>query len=374
MFVPESDLEKVIRPRVGNRPLPVVFGCSWTELTVAERRFFAEVNPFGFILFRRNCESPDQVRWLTRELRSIVNRADAPVFIDQEGGRVARLQPPRWSKQPAARLFGQIYQEDPDWALEALQVSTRIAAHELASLEITANCAPVVDLLFDEGTSALGDRCFGRKPELVAALARVAAETMLGCGVLPVLKHFPGHGRMKLDPHKTLPTIAASRAELEGEDFAPFELLRDMPCGMTSHAVYEALDPNKPASLSTIVHQDIIRGALGFDGLLISDDLAMKALVGTLDNLAVRAIEAGTDVALHCSGNMDEMRLVASRLPAMSDPAWARWLRAKEMASAVDGCYDPAEDSARLDTLLGGYAGSAAVAMATAGRDPTEAG
>ncbi|MER2520604.1 MAG: glycoside hydrolase family 3 N-terminal domain-containing protein [Bdellovibrionales bacterium] len=370
MFVLKSDLEKIVRPREGSRPLPVAFGCSWTELTVAERRFFADVNPFGFILFRRNCESPDQVRWLVRELRATVNRADAPVFIDQEGGRVARLQPPRWSKQPAARLFGQIYQEDPDWALEALQISTRIAAHELADLGITANCAPVVDLLFDDGTAALGDRCYGGKPEMVAALARVAAETMLKCGVLPVLKHFPGHGRMRLDPHKTLPTITASRAELEGEDFVPFELLRDIPCGMTSHAVYEALDSNKPASLSTTIHQEIIRGALGFDGLLLSDDLAMKAIIGVLDNLALRAIEAGTDVVLHCSGNMDEMRLVASRLPVMSDPSWARWLRAKEMVSAVDQGYDSADDIARLDTLLGGFAGAVATGM---GRDPTEA-
>lgn len=369
MFVPEQDLEKIVRPREGSRPLPVVFGCSWTELTVAERRFFAEVNPFGFILFRRNCESQDQVRWLARELRSTVNRGDAPIFIDQEGGRVARLRPPRWSKQPSAQVFGEIYREDPDWALEALQISTRIAAHELRDLEISANCAPVLDLLFDDATSALGDRCFGRKPEMVAALARAAAETMLSCGVLPVLKHFPGHGRMRLDPHKALPVIATSRPELEDEDFVPFSLLRDMPCGMTSHAVFSALDPDKPASLSSIVHQEIIRGALGFDGLILSDDLAMKALVGVPDNLAVRAIEAGSDLVLHCSAHMDEMRLVASRLPPMSDQSWARWLRAKEMASATQDDYDLAEDVGRLDTLLGGFAGSRPTQFA---EDPTE--
>lgn len=340
-------------------------------MTVAERRFFAEANPFGFILFRRNCESADQVRWLARELRSSVNRSDAPIFIDQEGGRVARLQPPRWTAHPAARLFGEIYEEDPEWAVEALQISTRVAARELASLEITANCAPVLDLLFEDGTSALGDRCYGRKPEMVAALARAAAETMLSCGVLPVLKHYPGHGRMRLDPHKTLPSISASRAELEGEDFVPFELLRDMPCGMSSHAIYTALDPNKPASLSTVVHQDIIRGVLGFDGLLLSDDLAMKALVGAPDNLAVRAIEAGSDVVLHCSANLDEMRQVASRLPLMSDQSWARWLRAKEMMAIVDDDYDLAGDVARLDTLLGGFAGASARGI---GLDPTELG
>lgn len=368
MFTHEQDLERIVRPREGSRPLPVVFGCSWTELTIAERRFFAEVNPFGFILFRRNCESKDQVRWLVRELRSIVNRSDAPIFIDQEGGRVARLQPPRWSKQPAAQLFGEIYREDPDWAIETLQISTRITAHELRDLEITANCAPVADLLFDDATSALGDRCFGRKPEMVAALARAAAETMLSCGVLPVLKHYPGHGRMRLDPHKTLPVIQESRPELESEDFVPFELLRDMPCGMTSHAVYAALDSNKPASLSAIVHQEVIRGILGFDGLLLSDDLAMKALVGVPDNLAARAIEAGTDLVLHCSANMDEMRLVASRLQPMSDQSWARWLRAKEMASAADEDFDPVEEAARLDTLLGGFAG---VGASQGGVDPT---
>lgn len=369
MFIPESDLEKIARPREGSRPLPVVFGCSWTELTVAERRFFADVNPFGFILFRRNCESPDQTRWLARELRSTVNRSDAPIFIDQEGGRVARLQPPRWTKHPPARLFGEIYEEDPEWAVEALQISTRIMAHELANLEITANCAPVLDLLFEDGTSALGDRCYGRKPEMVAALARAAAETMLSCGVLPVLKHYPGHGRMRLDPHKTLPSISASRAELESEDFAPFALLRDMPCGMTSHAIYAALDPNRPASLSSIIHQDIIRGVLGFDGLLLSDDIAMKALVGVPDNLAARIIEAGSDLVLHCSANMDEMRQVVSRLSPMSDQSWARWLRAKEMASVADDNYDFAEDVARLDTLLGGFAGASAARL---GGDPTE--
>jgi beta-N-acetylhexosaminidase len=337
-------------------PKPVIFGCSRTALTPLERNFFKAANPFGFILFKRNCEEPDQVRWLIRELRQAVGRDDVPILIDQEGGRVSRLQPPHWPQHPPARLFGAMYERDPDWGAEAMQIYARIVANELWQLGITVNCAPVLDLFIEGASSAIGDRAISRTPAVVAALARVWAETFLANGVLPVIKHFPGHGRVKTDPHLMLPVIEASRAELESEDFVPFELLKDLPLGMNSHAVFMALDKEQPASLSSVVTQDIIRGTLGFDGLLLSDDLCMKALNGMPGDLAKRALAAGTDIALHCNGELAEMEAIAAVMEPMNKESWARWEHAKTMANAPDPAYNPLQDNARLDVLLGGLA------------------
>jgi len=267
--------------------LPVVFGCSSTSILPEERQFFKEANPLGFILFGRNCDDPEQVRRLIMELRHAVGRPDAPVLIDQEGGRVSRLQPPHWPKHPPARVFGIMYEMDPEWGAEAMQLYARVVAHELFRLGITVNCAPVIDLFMEGATPAIGDRAISRKPAIVAALARLWAETFLTNSIMPVIKHFPGHGRLKVDPHHKLPIIDTSQAELESEDFVPFELLKDLPLGMTSHAIFTAFDPHRPASLSPAVHQDIIRDKLGFDGLIFSDDICMKALDGSPEDRAI---------------------------------------------------------------------------------------
>ena len=336
--------------------IPVIFGCSRTALLPEERHFFKDANPFGFILFNRNCEEPEQVRRLIMELRHAVGRQDAPVLIDQEGGRVTRLPPPHWPKLPSARTFGTMYEMDPEWGAEAMQLYARIVAHELVRLGITVNCAPVIDLFLEGATPAIGDRALSQKPAITAALARLWAETFLTHGLLPVIKHFPGHGRLKVDPHLKLPTIDASQAELESEDFVPFELLKDLPIGMTSHAIFTALDPEYPASLSATVHQDIIRGALGFDGLLLSDDIVMKALAGTPEDRARGVLEAGSDIALHCNGDLMEMRAIGKVLKPMKAESWARWEYAQAMVRSPETGYSPLQDSERLDVLLGGLA------------------
>lgn len=317
---------------------------------------FRSLDPFGFILFKRNCESPEQLRYLILELKQAVGRDAIEIAIDQEGGRVSRLQPPHWPKYPPARAFGLMYEREPDWGIEAIKLYTRVLAHELVTLGITINCAPVVDLFNPEGTPAIGDRAFSASPSIVAALARAQAETFLINGILPVIKHLPGHGKLKTDPHQVLPIIDASRAELEGQDFVPFELLKDLPLGMNSHAIFTALDPNNPASLSSAVNTDVIRGRLGFDGLLLSDDITMKALKGTPGDLALRALEAGNDIVLHCSGDASEMEALALVLEPMRHESWARWTHAKAMVTPINPAYTPREDAARLDVLLGGLA------------------
>jgi beta-N-acetylhexosaminidase len=343
-------------PPAPKKLLPVVLGCHQTSLMQSERHFFANFNPFGFILFKRNCENPEQVQRLIKELRLAVGREDAPIFIDQEGGRVARLQRPHWSEYPPARLFGATYENDPDLATEALKIYSRIVANELARLGILVNCAPVVDLFYKGASPAIGDRAFSRKPAVAAALARLQAETFLENGVLPVIKHFPGHGRLKVDPHKMLPVIEATLAELESDDFVPFELLKDLPMGMNSHAVFMALDPKNPASLSRYVQQEIIRGRLGFDGLLLSDDIAMEALHGTAGDLARRVQAAGAEIILHCNGEMEEMLAVVHGVEPMSDETMKRWGYARSMVKPADPDYRPGEDIAQLDILLGGMA------------------
>jgi len=338
------------------RPKPVIFGCQGTRLGSGERATFRSANPFGYILFKRNCETPDQIRGLILELKQASGRDDIAIAIDQEGGRVSRLEPPNWPQYPSARTFGMMYERDPDWGIEAIRLYTRIVANTLTGLGFTINCAPVCDLFNPEGTPAIGDRAFSESPSIVAALARVQIETYLANGILPVVKHMPGHGRLKADPHKVLPTIDIQRAELEGLDFIPFELLKDAPLGMNSHAVFKSLDHEKPASMSKIVNNEIIRDRLGFDGLLLSDDISMKALKGLPGELAYNAIEAGNDIVLHCSADGSEMEAISRNLEPMSDVSWERWTHAQAMLKKPDPAYDPAEDAARLDILLGGLA------------------
>jgi beta-N-acetylhexosaminidase len=325
-------------------------------LSAVERSVFRIADPFGFILFKRNCDNREQVKLLIREIKQAVGRDDIQFAIDQEGGRVSRLQPPGWAAYPAARSFGVMYERDPEWGIEAVKLYSRIVARELVNLGITINCAPVVDLYNPEGSKAIGDRAFSATPSIVAALARAQVETFLANGILPVVKHLPGHGRLKTDPHDVLPTIDAPRADLEAQDFVPFELLKDVPMGMNSHAVFSALDPALPASLSPKVNNDVIRGKLGFDGVLLSDDLKMRALNGSMKELSSKALEAGNDIVLICDGDPSELAAVARDLPLMSERSWDRWVHAQDMVTTISSPYSPAEDVERLDVLLGGLA------------------
>lgn len=301
-------------------PLAAIFGCAGDELGESEREFFRAADPLGFILFKRNCVDPAQVTRLVKDLRDAVGRADAPVLIDQEGGRVARLGPPHWPAYPAP---GQIAARG-DKAAEAARLGARLIAHDLSTLGISVDCFPLLDLAMPGADKVIGDRSWGGDPNIVAQLARAACEGLLQGQILPVVKHTPGHGRATVDSHRALPRVAASRAELEATDFAPFRALRDMPWAMTAHVVYEAIDPDLPATLSPRVIADVIRGSIGFDGVLISDDLSMGALSGDMTARTEAALSAGCDVALHCNGDMSEMTEVAKAAHPLSDAALRR--------------------------------------------------
>ncbi len=307
---------------------PVIIGCQGLTVSPEERDTLAALDPLGFILFARNCQTSDQVRTLTQALRETIGRPEAPIFIDQEGGRVARLGPPHWPKFPPFRTLGEAYVQSPRAGLDAAAAHTRRIAQMLTDLGIDGNCSPVLDLDVPGASDVMGDRTFGPDPEVVTALGRCVVQTFLDNGVLPIIKHLPGHGRALVDPHHVLPHVTVSRDELEA-DFAPFRALRNAPLGMTAHVVYEALDPGAPASLSATVHRDVMRGALGFEGLLVSDDLAMHALSGPLEDRAAHALAAGSDLVLYCPGDLEGARTLAKILPpALSPEAERRWSRA----------------------------------------------
>ncbi len=300
-----------------------VCGCAGTALDAAERAFLAETRPWGLILFRRNVGTPEQLRALTASFRDVVGRDDAPVLIDQEGGRVQRMTQPHWPRYPAAARFGALHASDPQGAARLARLGGELLARDLSDCGITVDCAPVLDLPVEGGTAAIGDRAFGRDPETVAALARAFAEGLMAGGVLPVMKHVPGHGRAEVDSHHDLPVVTADRVALE-RDFAPFRALADLPMAMTAHIVYRALDPDRPATTSPDVIASVIRGAIGFDGLLLSDDLSMEALRGTLGERASAASAAGCDILLHCNGVMAEARAVAAAAPMLDGRAAER--------------------------------------------------
>ena len=302
-----------------------IFGCAGTALSADERTFFRDADPLGFILFARNIESPDQARRLTEDLRSCVARAEAPVLIDQEGGRVARMRPPHWRKAPSARVLGELYARNAEAGLEATQLNSRLLAADVASIGCDVDCLPVLDIGFPETHAAIGDRTYAGQPEPVAALGRAAAEGLMAEGVMPVIKHMPGHGRATVDSHESLPRVGASRETLERTDFLPFKLLSDLPWGMTAHVLYEAIDPMAAMTVSAGGVKDVVRGHIGFDGLLLSDDLSMQALGGTLGERAARALAAGCDIALHCNGRMDEMVEVAGHTGLMTRQAVRRF-------------------------------------------------
>ncbi|WP_193180756.1 beta-N-acetylhexosaminidase [Nisaea sediminum] len=301
----------------------LILGCAGPELSRTERQFFVETEPFGFILFQRNCESPEQIRMLTEELRDCVEH-HAPVLIDQEGGRVQRLKPPTWRKAPPAALFGELYRKNPVRAEQAARVNARLIAAELTACGVDVDCLPLLDVRQDGAHDVIGDRAFAGDVETVARLGRAQAEGLAAGGVAPVMKHIPGHGRAGVDSHHALPRVDAAHDTLTEVDFAPFKALASLPMAMTAHVIYEALDAENAATVSAKVVRDSIRGEIGFDGLLMTDDISMKALAEPLAVSSARALEAGCDVVLHCNGEMDEMREIAGAVPALSGDALRR--------------------------------------------------
>lgn len=316
-----------------------VSGCSGLVLDDEERRFFRDADPWGLILFGRNVSAPDQIRALTAEFRAAVGRDDAPVLIDQEGGRVQRIRPPLALSHPPARRYGALHAADAEAGVTAARIGAELMAGELLALGVTIDCLPVLDLPVDGMTHAIGDRAYADAAEAVAALGGAVVEGMLAGGVLPVIKHMPGHGRATVDSHYHLPKVNADRATLETTDFAPFRALAGSPIGMTGHIVFEAIDAERPATLSPIVLAEIVRGYIGFDGLLLSDDLSMKALSSSLGENAAGAIAAGCDIVLHCNGDMGEMRDVAAAAPRLDGRSAERAARALRLVAgrrAVD--------------------------------------
>ena len=332
-------------------PRAVVFGCSGETLTAGERAFFADADPLGLILFRRNCRDPEQIRGLTDTFRAAVGRADAPVMIDQEGGRVQRLRPPHWPDYPAAARIGALAVTDPDGAARAAWALGRLIADTLRPLGVTVDALPVLDLRLPGASDAIGDRAFSADPDVVGRLGRAAADGLMAGGVIPVAKHLPGHGRAQVDSHVALPVVDATLDTLQSNDFRPFRSLGDLPWGLTAHVVFAAIDPAQPATLSKKVIDTVIRGQLGFDGLLLSDDLCMDALAGPPAKRAQAALAAGCDVALHCNGDLHEMQSVAASVDTLRDTAMHRLNRGWHRVHAAPDPIDRADLADRLADL-----------------------
>jgi beta-N-acetylhexosaminidase len=305
-----------------------ITGVSGLELSAAEREFIRGTRPWGFILFKRNVETPDQVSALVEELRNCLGEAEAPVLIDQEGGRVARLGPPHWPVYPPGATFGALHDLDKMLGLKAARLSARLIAADLIDLGITVDCLPLADVPVAGADAVIGNRAYGTEPAKVAAIARAVAEGLEQGGVLPVLKHIPGHGRATADSHFGLPTVDTPGEELERTDFAAFQPLADLPMAMTAHVVFSALDPAQPATTSATIIRQVIRGVIGFQGLLMSDDVSMNALAGSIAERTRAIVNAGCDMVLHCNGKLDEMRDVARETPELTGEALDRAKRA----------------------------------------------
>ena len=328
---------------------PVIFGLSGPTLTPEERAFFAEARPAGYILFKRNCVDRQQLRALTDSLRDLEGRSDVAILIDQEGGRVARMAPPEWPPFPAGPDFDRLYEIAPMSAIEAARANAVALGMMLAEVGITVDCHPILDVIHPDTTDAITIRAFGSEPMRVGAMGRATLEGLAVAGIVGVVKHMPGHGRALVDSHYLLPTVTASAAELE-RDLAPFRALAHAPMGMTSHIVFEAWDRERPATMSPIVIDDVIRGQIGFDGLLMSDDIDMKALSGTPADKAAGAIAAGCDVVLDCWARMPEMIAIADRLDEITPRARQRLDAAMGAVTAQDA--DFAALIAKRDALL----------------------
>jgi beta-N-acetylhexosaminidase len=331
-----------------------ITGVLGTELTTEERSFLREAQPWGLIVFKRNVETPDQLRGLVAGFREAVGRADAPVLVDQEGGRVQRLGPPHWPSYPAGAQYGRIWERDPASGLEAARMGARLIASDLLALGIDVDCLPLADVPTPDADPVIGDRAYGERAEKVAAIAGAVADGLMEGGVLPVLKHLPGHGRATADSHHCLPTVTADRASLDTVDFSAFRPLAGLALGMTAHVVFSAFDPVAPATTSVTMVQDVIRDSIGFEGLLMSDDISMGALSGTLAERSVAALSAGCDVVLHCNGMIDEMRAVAGAVPALAGMAGARAAAALAARRSPAREIDLAEVRRAFAALLAG--------------------
>jgi beta-N-acetylhexosaminidase len=327
----------------------MILGCSGLVVSPEEARFYAGEQPWGFILFARNVSEPEQIRDLVAALRNSVGRPQAPIFIDQEGGRVQRLRPPLAPNYPAGAALGALYRQDRDAGLRAAWLMARLHAFDLARFGITADCLPVLDVPVAGASEVIGSRAYGQDPAGVAALGRAAADGLLAGGLLPVMKHIPGHGRATADTHFELPTVEAPLAELRAHDFAPFKALAALPAAMTAHVVYRDVDPDHPATTSKKVVGEIVRGEIGFDGLLISDDTSMKALSGDFPTKARAILSAGCDLVLHCNGVMAEMSGIAAGTGVLSGAS----LRRAERALAATGRGDGKDEAAIRDEFAG---------------------
>ena len=328
-----------------------ITGISGTDLSAAEREFIGADRPWGFILFKRNVESPSQLTGLIQQLRDASGRPDAPVLIDQEGGRVQRLGPPHWPSYPAGAVFGSLYDLDPAFGLMAARLSARLIADDLLQTGVTVDCLPLADVPVPGADAVIGNRAYGTNPLKVAAIARAITQGLEQGGILPVLKHIPGHGRATADTHFRLPVVDAARDELEASDFAAFRPLADLPMAMTAHVVFSAIDPAHPATTSATMVEQVIRGSIGFQGLLMSDDVSMNALAGSIAERTRAIFAAGCDIALHCNGKLEEMRDVANHSPELSGEPLRRAYRALAARKAPLP-FDRSAARAELDSLI----------------------
>jgi beta-N-acetylhexosaminidase len=330
-------------------PRAFITGLTGATLTAEERSFLRDARPWGLILFKRNVETPAQLSALTAAFRDAVG-ADAPVLVDQEGGRVQRLGPPHWAVYPSAATYGRLYDRDREAGLSAARLGARLIAADLLALGIDVDCLPVADVPVAGASPVISDRAYGDTPAKVASLAGAAAAGLLEGGVLPVVKHLPGHGRAGADSHEFLPVVDATIDVLDQADFAAFRPLAHLPLGMTAHVVFSALDAGAPATTSAVVHR-VIRESIGFDGLLMTDDVSMGALSGSIGERTIAAFKAGCDVVLHCNGSLDEMQAVAAEAPVLAGEAGRRAAAALRLRQAT-GDFDVESVRSRLAALL----------------------
>jgi beta-N-acetylhexosaminidase len=333
------------------RTAAFICGCSGLELSSDECRFVADSRPWGLILFKRNVADPIQLRRLTERFREVLGRTDAPVLIDQEGGRVQRMGPPHWPAYPAAGAFDML-PVDQSHKRALVRLTAQLLAHDLRQVGITIDCLPVLDVPIAGGHSVIGNRAFAKEPANVGLLGRAAAEGLIAGGVVPTIKHIPGHGRATADSHHEVPIVATARAELEATDFVPFQMLSDMPIALTAHVIFAAIDPDHPATQSKIVIDETIRRHIGFSGLLLTDDLSMQALSGSMRERAEAAFRAGIEVALHCNGNLDEAAAVAAAAPPLEGTALQRAQAALARVPQVAETLDLVDGRAKLAAAL----------------------
>lgn len=338
------------------KPRACILGIAGTELGNWEKGFLREADPFGFILFARNIENRDQVRALIDELREAVGNSNVPILVDQEGGRVMRLKPPQWRNIPPAGVFGDLFDRDADDGREAAYTNARLMAMDLRDAGFNTTCAPVLDLRLPGMSDVVGDRSYGGEVGKVVALASAVTAGLLDGGIAPVIKHIPGHGRATVDSHKDLPIVTVSHDILSEFDFAPFAQMKDVLAAMSAHLLFTAIDDQRPGTVSPIVINDVIRGEIGFDNLLISDDLSMEALGGSIASRAHECLQAGCDIALHCNGKRTEMEEVVSMAPLLTGSSLRRAQAFTNQIATfktdIPGRTQVADWQSRLDDLL----------------------